>query len=651
MSSAIPAPAGASASGVRRYRPDLDGLRGFATVCVLLFHYGLGLRGGFVGLDVFFVLTGYLIGGRLFADVGAGRFSFVRFYERRVRRLAPAALVMIIAAFVAAQFILLPHYYRFFASSALANLYFGSNYLFKSEDGYFDPASMEKPLLHTWSLSVEEQFYFVLPILIVLVARWPGRWAWPWIIGAAGIASFIVNLRMTITEPEHAYFLAPARAWAIVIGALTALVPPLQLSARVRNLLSVIGLAMIAVPACALDAASRYPGWAGLLPGLAGALIIIAGDSQPEPHVNRWIGAQPLRAVGQWSYSLYLWHWPVLVFTQYLLVQPLDMVQRCGLLALSCLIGAASWKYIEQPFRSGRGLPTRTVMKVCGSAALVVLVFSLAVRLTRGAPRRAWVDPEIARTAEQDFAMTPCYIASKNHKRRLDLDRCTFGADGVEPTVLLWGDSHSRQWQTGLVELARSRDVAFVQASISGCVPVVGFVLARRPGCAPANDSVYAWLSEHPHIRTVVLAAYWGSYADLPTLPARMAAMTQALAARGIRVVAVASVPTYTTPVPIMLSAWQRWHEDADRVDIASTDRASHRDEDRRAFASVFAQASADIVLDPASQICADERCAIRVDHHTLYFDSTHLSEAGARRYASVFEPVFASPAGKEPSR
>lgn len=630
----------ASAAGARRYRPDLDGLRGYAVVIAILFHYGLGVPGGFVGLDIFFVLSGYLIGGILFGDVGGGRFSFARFYEYRVRRIAPAALTMILVCFALAYLILLPLYYRYFAKSALANLYFGTNHLFWGEDGYFAPASENKPLLHTWSLAVEEQFYFVFPLLVLGLYRWGGRRAWRPAIAWLALVSFACNLVMTVRDPNGAYFLAPARAWEILLGALVALQPQRVLSRRGRNAMTALGVAMILVATFAFDSSIAYPGWPGLLPCLGSALVIYAGAAE-DPAVNRWIGHPVPRFLGVISYSLYLWHWPVLVFARFLMVEPPTAMQKLVLLALVFLIGLLSWKYVEQPFRAGRRMPARRVVGAAAAGAALVLACGLGVRFSDGAPARPQFDPAVVLASESTFKIDACFINGRSHKQRLQLDACAFGTPGVTPSVLLWGDSHARQWQPGLIEAARRHGAAFVQAATSTCPPVLGFALARRPACSGSNERVYAWLREHPAIETVILAGRWGSYDDEAALPAHMAETTRTLRALGKRVVVVGAVPTYTRPVPIMLTAWLWRHGDVPSVRVPADSPDSYFEKDRRAFRVVFADAPVDAVLDAGARLCDARGCAIRAERQPLYVDQTHLSAYAARRCAELFEPVF----------
>jgi peptidoglycan/LPS O-acetylase OafA/YrhL len=632
----------------RRYRPDLDGLRGYAVTVAILFHYGLGLPGGFVGLDLFFVLSGYLIGGILFNDAAQGRFSFAHFYEYRVRRIAPAVLTMLLVSLVVAQFVLLPLYDRYFARSVLANLYFGTNHLFWSEDGYFDPASENKPLLHTWSLAVEEQFYFLFPVVVLMFARW-GRKAWQPVIAALALISFAFNIWMTHVDIDGAYFLAPARAWEILLGALIALQAQRDWPLRWRNLMAAVGVALIVYATIVVNPHMPYPGFMALLPCIGSGLLIYAGGAG-EPTVSRWIAWRPLRFTGVISYSLYLWHWPVFVFVNHLIIEPLTALQKIALLGLVYGVGWLSWKYVEQPFRAGHGMPARGVVLRAASAAVVVAAGGIAVLATQGAPGRPVADPALDAVAEQYFRVGPCYIESKHRRDQLHPEQCRFGDTGHAPKVLVWGDSYARQWLPGLIDLARSQQASFVMASAGQCPPALGFDPRDRRGCKPANDAVFAWLQAQTTIDTVVLVGRWKTHADEPAAVRGIAASVAALHARGLRVIVVGAMPSYKRPVPIVLAAWSHWHADTPTVRIKTSSRLNRIHKEREAFAEVFADIPVAQTIDPSAALCDAHGCAIREDRQPLYIDQTHLSEYAAVKYAALFLPVFTAAASSPSS-
>ena len=296
------------------YRPDIDGLRAVAVVPVVLYHAGVpALTGGFVGVDVFFVISGYLITGIVAAGIAAGSFSIVEFYERRARRILPALFVVLAASVAAGWWLLLPEPLERFAKSLLAATLFGSNFWFlDSARDYFAPGSDFAPLLHTWSLAVEEQFYLFFPPLLWAVARWR-RGREVRLVAWLSLASFLGAVVVVAVDPPLAFYLAPLRIWELGLGALLALRPVPRLAARwQREGLGALGLAGIAVAVFGYDDLTPFPGFAALAPCL-GALAIIAVGSGGSV-VNRALAIRPVVFVGLISYSLYLWHWPILAF-------------------------------------------------------------------------------------------------------------------------------------------------------------------------------------------------------------------------------------------------------------------------------------------------------------------------------------------------
>ena len=299
-----------------QYRSDIDGLRALAVVPVVLGHaHVTGFAGGFVGVDVFFVISGFLITTILATEAREGSFSLTRFYERRARRLFPALFAVLIFCAAAAWTRFPAEDLEAFGRSLLATIFFGSNMLFWSETGYFDIAAEQRPLLHTWSLAVEEQFYLLFPLAVWWTTRRMGgryaAWLWP----AMG-ASFVLSVVWVPTHPSSAFYLVPARAWELLMGSALALglVPALRQQSH-RETCSALGTLFIAMSVVLYDANTPFPGSNAVLPCLGAALVIHAGHSGTTA-VGRLLGTKPVVFVGLISYSLYLWHWPLLVFAR-----------------------------------------------------------------------------------------------------------------------------------------------------------------------------------------------------------------------------------------------------------------------------------------------------------------------------------------------
>ena len=358
------------------YRREIDGLRAFAVLPVILFHAGFEtFSGGFVGVDVFFVISGYLIMSIILAEKEAGTFSLSNFWERRARRILPA-LFVVIAACIPAAFLLLDQFaLRSFAASILATLFFVSNFHFWKDGGYFETAAELKPLLHTWSLAVEEQYYIIIPLL--LLAIWKlGRRRIGMTLSAIACASFAYGLWATSKEPEAAFFLLPMRAWELLLGALIAFyhartAPTSTRGTLLPEALSALGLVMIGFSILNYSSATPFPGIHALLPTVGAALIILFASQQT--FVGRMLGYKALVGIGLISYSAYLWHQPLLAFLRHL-TDDLGLIPRGITLILVFVLSLITWKYVEVPFRNKKRAPKQLFRKTVIPAGCLMLL-------------------------------------------------------------------------------------------------------------------------------------------------------------------------------------------------------------------------------------------------------------------------------------
>ncbi len=358
------------------YRRDIDGLRALAVVPVVLFHAGVpGFSGGFVGVDVFFVISGYLITLLIAREITEGSFTIAGFYERRVRRIIPALFAVLLVSTVLATRLFLPDQLRDFSKSLVATVLFSSNVFFWREAGYFAAPAAEKPLLHTWSLAVEEQFYIAFPIALLIIHKWLGqRWvAW---LAPAALASFALSVWGVIHAPGATFYLAPTRAWELLIGALLALgAIPRPKRRYAIELGAIVGLALIAWAVFGLSRETPFPGLNALYPCVGAALLLHAGEASFAGLRDRacW-RHRPLVAIGLISYSLYLWHWPLLVFAQYVRVFELTLAERLVVVCIAGLAAALSWRFVERPFRSRSGSITRKQLATATAMCAAILV-------------------------------------------------------------------------------------------------------------------------------------------------------------------------------------------------------------------------------------------------------------------------------------
>jgi peptidoglycan/LPS O-acetylase OafA/YrhL len=467
------------------YRPDIDGMRAVAVLLVLGYHIDISwLGGGFVGVDVFFVISGYLISAIILKDIEAGRFTIGGFYERRIRRILPALLVTLLGTFALGLIFLLPTEMLDFGHSLMAAALSVSNVFFWLKAGYFDAPALSKPLLHTWSLAVEEQFYLLFPLFLVLVRRWGGGRLRAAVVGAAFV-SLGASIFSLPRWPTATFYLVHTRAWELLIGTILALrVFPRIQGAAARNAASLLGLGLVVVAAHWFNDSTAFPGAAALLPCVGAALIIAAGETGGSL-VGRILAFKPVVFVGLISYSLYLWHWPIIVFHGLDPVFPLSFSRKAIkllLLATSIVAAGLSWRFVELPFRKGRlkiGGPALFTGAALGTGTAIAL--AAAIMAGNGFPSR--YAPEVSQIGDYLEARTPdregtCFITSRYEFKDYDADVC-LKRDAGKKNYLLVGDSHAAHLWYGLN--ATLDGVNVMQANASGCLPV----LDRRP-----NDSI-----------------------------------------------------------------------------------------------------------------------------------------------------------------
>jgi peptidoglycan/LPS O-acetylase OafA/YrhL len=601
-----------------KYRPDIDGLRAVAIVPVVLFHAGVaGFGGGYVGVDVFFVVSGYLITGLVAAEIREGRFSLVAFYERRVRRIFPALFTVLCAASIAAVLWLVPADLQAFGRSLAATALFASNLLFWRESGYFDAQAETRPLLHTWSLAVEEQFYIVFPLLLLLAWR-VLRERWVAVPAAIVAVSFVASAMMVASAPVDVFYLAHYRAWELLLGALAALGVFPALQRRGANaLLAVAGLGLIAFAVFGYSRATPFPGAAALAPGLGTLAVILAGSRDDAPLVSRWLAAKPVVFVGLISYPLYLWHWPLLVFASRIAQGEPDGVVTAALVAASVVLATLTWRFIEQPIRRrGPGALMRGTL-FAGAAACVATAtaFGLfaATRPHAVARQGDFVAPHIR--GREDYGDRNCFLGQdQGYAQWQRAGPCVF-ARGAGKRVLVWGDSFAAHYLPGLAQHP-APGVDIVQYTAYSCPPVLGARVAWAPRCGDINDHLDDVLDRYA-IDTVVVAARWERYAGPTVAPAAIERTLAYLHLRGLRVVLVGQGPSFDFTDP----AEYRFR----------TGRQSARTRPATSINARLRQLQGvDAFLDPTTTLCRDDVCPLLRDGQYLYWDAGHYSTRGS---------------------
>lgn len=492
-----------------RYRPDIDGLRAIAVLPVVLYHSSLGFPGGYVGVDVFFVISGYLITKIIYDLVVAGKFSFVDFYDRRIRRLFPALFVLLLAVASWSAFALIWTDLRTFGASLAAATIYLSNVFFYLDSGYFVEAARTKPLLHTWSLAVEEQFYIVVPFLLFALARFVPKRFHVWFIAAVSIASFAMCVWYTRTNTNAAFYLLPMRAWELGLGGALAIAAPAVFQKRwLSEFLSIAGLVAILFAVFAFSTATPFPGWHAAIPTLGAAAILSTGG-RSGAYVERLLSSWPFVFIGQISYSLYLWHWPVIVAFTYARITPASWEVSAAAVAISTALATLSWRYVERPFRQRRLLPSARKLFIAAAAgSLVAIACGAVLYVTKGFPQRYSPQAvELLKDSRWLSTRRDCHFVTKQRAEANQL--CVRGATGVAPTFIFVGDSHADALSDGLFEAARRQGVAGVQFSAPGFVPLPGrhsLTSGFGGGLLPSFED---YLERNPELKTVIVTAFW----------------------------------------------------------------------------------------------------------------------------------------------
>ncbi len=500
------------------YRPDIQGLRGISVLAVMLFHLGVGFPGGFIGVDVFFVISGFLMTGIISEEFSKrGTFSFAEFYSRRIRRIFPALLVTILLTTALGYFLLLPGDYREFAESGLYAALSLGNVFFYFSTGYFDIPAESKGLLHTWSLGVEEQFYLIWPLVMLgLLSVGKGRRATMFwcLLGIVG-AGFLISVHSVLTNPKAAFYLLHARLWELAAGGLLVFVP--RLGGRwLGEAMPGAGLGLILWSVFSLSSDMPFPGW-NALPAVIGAALII-GPANTTSGAAHALSFKPLTFVGQISYSLYLWHWPLIVFwRQYRSGAPLTLGNAAMLASISVLVAFASWKWVEQPFRKSH--PPKIVLPLGLAAAAAVAVAAFGVVEKNGLPGR--ISPRLEALA----SLTTMWDWHCPHTPApLDVD-CAVGAEWrtAASKGVIWGDSHAEHLLP-LLDLA-GRQTGRSIALFGDCPPIYYEEGLKRhvagfpqydAACTAQRSHFLDLLKSSPEIEFVLVASRWSAYvADL----------------------------------------------------------------------------------------------------------------------------------------
>ncbi|WNK19853.1 acyltransferase family protein [Halomonas piscis] len=505
-----------------QYRPEVDGLRAIAVLPVILFHAGFSaFSGGFVGVDIFFVISGYLITTIIYQEMAQGRFSMWRFYERRARRILPALFVVSLACIPFAWLWMLPNEFKDFSQSLVGVATFTSNILFWRESGYFAGAAELKPLLHTWSLAVEEQFYILYPPLLLALYRFVPKLLFS-IISLGALASLGLAHWASSAHPSANFYLLPTRAWELGLGALVAIYlqrlrsgdnASSPLEGPLREVAGLLGLTLILYSIVAFDEATPFPSLWTLIPVLGTALIILA--SNRNTLVGRLLGVRLLVGIGLISYSAYLWHQPLFAFARIRLFEGVPDSAFWLLIAVTFALAWLTWLLIEVPTRKYLKLPRPQVLSAAASGCLAVGIVGGLGWFNGGLPDRS--APSGLSFSQLDSAK----MTKVNHGLSSTCEGSfTLSPDcrtGEKPSVMVWGDSYAMHLMQALTSSQASKEVDFIQFTKSVCAPIFDLALTNHKygpswsaGCIDFNNQVKEWLKESIDVDYVIMSSPMG---------------------------------------------------------------------------------------------------------------------------------------------
>ncbi|MFY0618587.1 acyltransferase family protein [Shimia sp.] len=496
------------------YRTEIDGLRAIAILGVVLFHAGLKqMSGGFAGVDVFFVISGYLIGGKILDDLAAGQFSFKTFYTRRARRILPALVVMIFAVMCLGWFSMMPNDYRYMGGAAVTALLSLSNVWFLTRIDYFNPEAKYDPLIHTWSLGIEEQFYLIIPLLLLLLWRWRPRYLMP-VLALLALASFGIALVTAAEFRMEAFYLLHTRAWELLVGVLVAWSQRNRpLPTGMHSPAFSMGLLLIVWGLWSVPPTAPWPGlWT--LPTVIGTVLVLWAP-QAAPSLRKILSNAPMRFLGLISYSLYLWHQPVISLLKKAYLWPDTLYGVLAVLAAMIVLATLSWKFVEQLFRGTAPLP-RLRLGALFLAVAGIWGVAIAGDMSKGFPARMPDQVLDVLAMEDDYSPTyrKC-LPSRKDVPTYDFDSsCTFGPEPA-PSVLLIGDSHGARLAEPLADALSEAGLSMRQLTLSSCLPVADLInvgQSRAAQCPAFNKAVLATLQTETRIKNVVMFASWTNY-------------------------------------------------------------------------------------------------------------------------------------------
>jgi peptidoglycan/LPS O-acetylase OafA/YrhL len=641
---------GTADSHVQKYRPDIDGLRAVAVISVVLYHVNSSvIPGGYLGVDVFFVISGFLITSIIQREQERGLFSLSGFYERRVRRIMPALLFVLVATLIASTIMLLPSDLIGYGKSLLSTVFFSANFYFLIDTDYFAAAAEQKPLLHMWSLGVEEQFYLFFPLILMLLQRF--RRSLLVIITALTAISLLANIgALHLAKADVAFFLTPFRAWELGFGAMLAVwlrrtgpSAPQPVAAVIGAVLLALGLAGVKLSGpVALPIA---------LSAVAGTTILIWAHHGGQTVVGRLLSTRPFVLIGLISYSLYLWHWPFIVFPRYYLVRELTLLEGSIAVFASMMLATISWRYVERPFRQ-KMMPARRVYILTLAATLVTVSAGIALVRGDGFPGRL-----NARAAAINIAVDSnyrCPVAA--HIPFGALHACSLALPDKNPNsadTVLFGNSHAQMYAPAVAAALANSNRRGLLVPANGCLPSVDVNISA--GCDRIMRENLAAIVDLPNVHTVIIAFNWA----VPRKPKKLVDGTgrplvgdysalvadgvgraiEELQAAGKETILVGPIATPRYNVASVISRKLAFgHSIGEPLWIAQAEFLAQHE----VLLAALSQRPGVVLLTPHEYQCRDARCYYVDGGDSLFADGNHLAGTVQERFVPLFERSLA---------
>lgn len=632
------------------YRHDIDGLRAIAVMLVILFHAQIiGFSGGFIGVDIFFVISGYLITSIILKEMENKNFSFLGFYERRIRRIFPALFVTLVLTTICAAFLFMPLEFKAFGKSLSSTSLFVSNIIFWRESGYFDSAAILKPLLHTWSVTLEEQFYILFPLYLFISLKWFKKFFIPLTIIGLIFSLSLSVWTLSISKDIATFYLLPTRAWEFLIGSLLAFkILPNVNNKILSNILAISGIILIVGANWIMNEHTTFPGPNALYPTL-GAFLIIYSGMTCQNIILKWLSAKYMRFTGKISYSLYLYHWPIFVFASYYAMRDFFLYEKFVLIFLCFILAFLSWKYVEQPFRLKQKNYNRKKIFIIAIVAIALFAsIGYYIQKSNGAPWR--LSQEVQDLSLVQKGPQPIrYYKAENFPWMSKW----LGVSGNDPKFIVLGDSHANAVSPALDKIAKEKGKVGLLLKHPGCMPAINIKesdLSKE--CYNFNKDVIRKLNEFKNIETIYLIARWSVYPKWLSKTrnpqgteesreyfAQLLNETVAFYnARNININIITEVPkVHKTLVPSILGRNAYYHGEI--IDIRPN-KKQHIFEKQHVTNTLhdIGKAHKQLrIISAHKPLCQTEKCDVIHNGKSLYYDDDHLSTYGAETISHIF--------------